>query len=261
MAAPNVPNNMGGDRQFLADPEAASLSTVVGDMAALQLQLVHALDAIIPAGNARNIMDAMTLRARQLLAASNVSQQREKSTRELTPITRLPAVPYGNNANIAAIRMNNIPLFTGKSSDTLSVTSWIGRILSTARVNQLSYAATINLLIQGSADNAAEIIDQMREEDKTLAQIIQQLEMRYGDLCNPEEARVRCHNLSPKEGEGLSDFMDRLRSLTRMACRMYADDAERRQQTEILIEGNIRRVLPPTVRALLEERVVNRTNG
>ena len=47
--------------------------------------------------------------------------------------------------------------------------------------------------------------------------------------------------------------------MARMACRMYENDAERRQQTEILIEGNIRRILPPTVRALLEERVVNRT--
>ena len=117
----------------------------------------------------------MTLRARQLVAASNVSQQREQSTRELTPLTRPPALPYGATENIANIRMNNIPIFTGKSTDKLSVTSWINRILSTARVNTLSYAATINLLIQGSADNAAEIIDQMREEDKTLAQIIQQL--------------------------------------------------------------------------------------
>ena len=41
--------------------------------------------------------------------------------------------------------------------------------------------------------------------------------------------------------------MDRLRSLAKMACRTTVDDAERRQQTETLIEGNIRRVLPPTV--------------
>ena len=252
------PDNMGGYRQFLANPEATGLSTAVGDMAALQLQLIHALNAVIPAG-ARNLCDDIAAHARQVLAASDVNKQREQSTRELTPITRVPVAPYGANANIAAIRMNNIPIFTGKSTDTLSVTSWLGRILSTARVNNLSFNATINLLIQGSADNASEIIDQMREEDKTLAQIIQQLEMRYGDLCTPEEARVRCHNLSRKEGEGLSDFMDRLRSMARMACRMYENDAERRQQTEILIEGNIRRILPPTVRALLEERVVNRT--
>ena len=252
------PDNMGGNRVFLADPEATGLSTAVGDMAALQLQLIHALDAVIPAA-ARGLCDDIADHARQVLAASVVNQQREQSTRELTPITRIPAAAFGANANIAAIRMNNIPIFTGKSSDTLSVTSWLGRILSTARVNNLTFAATINLLIQGSADNASEIIDQMREEDKTLAQIIQALEMRYGDLCTPEEARVRCHNLARKEGEGLSDFMDRLRSMARMACRMHANDAERRLQTELLVEGNIRRILPPTVRALLEERVVNRT--
>ena len=165
------PDNMGGIRQFLADPEATGLSTAVGDMAALQLQLIHALNAVIPAG-ARNLCDDIAAHARQILAASDVNKQREQSTRELTPITRVPVAPYGANANIAAIRMNNIPIFTGKSTDTLSVTSWLGRILSTARVNNLSFNATINLLIQGSADNASEIIDQMREEDKTLAQII-----------------------------------------------------------------------------------------
>ena len=119
MANPVVPNNMGGNRQFLADPENASLATVVGDLAAMNLQLMHALDEIIPGdadGNPRLITNALTLRARQLLAASNVIQQREQSTRELTPLTRPPADPYGATENIANIRMNNIPIFTGTQS-------------------------------------------------------------------------------------------------------------------------------------------------
>ena len=53
-AAP--PDNMGGNRQFLADPEAPGLSTAVGDMAALQLQLKHALEGVIPAA-ARGLCD------------------------------------------------------------------------------------------------------------------------------------------------------------------------------------------------------------
>ena len=39
MADPDVPDNMGGNRQFLADPDNASLATVVGDMAAMNLQI------------------------------------------------------------------------------------------------------------------------------------------------------------------------------------------------------------------------------
>ena len=51
-----IPPNFGGKRQFLANPKATELSTVVGDMAALQLQLIDALEgAISPA--ARNVVD------------------------------------------------------------------------------------------------------------------------------------------------------------------------------------------------------------
>ena len=85
MANPNVPDNMGGNRQFLADPDNASLATVVGDMAAMNLQLLHALDGIIPGGaggNPRLITNALTLRARQLLAASNVNQHSKENRQQ-----------------------------------------------------------------------------------------------------------------------------------------------------------------------------------
>ena len=124
MAHPHgVPDAMGGNRQFLADPENANLATIVGDMAAMQLQIMHAFDAIVPGdddGNPRLITAAMAARAQQLLLAANVNQQREQNTRELTPLTRLPALPYGANVNVAGIRMNNIPVFSGKSTDKLT---------------------------------------------------------------------------------------------------------------------------------------------
>ena len=88
MAHPHgVPNDMGGNRVFLADPENANLATIVGDMAALLLQVMHANDAAVPGaagGNPRLITAAMTARAQQLLLAANVNQQREQDTRELT---------------------------------------------------------------------------------------------------------------------------------------------------------------------------------
>ena len=45
MADPGIPDDMGGRHVFLADPQQAGLSTMVGDMAALNLQLIHLLAA------------------------------------------------------------------------------------------------------------------------------------------------------------------------------------------------------------------------
>ena len=258
MAAPRIPDDFGGDRQFLVDPEATGLSTVVGDMAALNLQLIHALGDAVPADN-RPLVANIAARTRQLLAASNASQGREQATRELRPITRIPDDPYGDHVNVANIRMHNVPSFTGTSDDSLDVVRWLSRILSLAQGNALTFAATINLMIQGSSKGAADYIEQMRDEGKTLSQVVQQLEMRYGDLCSPEEARVKCNNVPRKDHEGLSEFIDRLRILARMACRLEANEVARRQAVDILVEGNIRRALPSSVRNALEERVINRS--
>jgi hypothetical protein len=113
-------------------------------------------------------------------------------------------------------------------------------------------------MIQGSSGGAADYIEQMREEGKDLAQIVQHLEMRYGDLCTPEEARVKCNSLVRKDKEGLSEFIDRLRNIGKMACRLEEQGPARQQAIDLLVEGNIRRVLPNSVRYLLEERVTNR---
>ena len=248
----------GGNRQFIADPNNTGISTIVGDMAAMQLQLIHALDAVIPAP-ARAAVNNIAAHARLALAASNVSQTREQATRELRPLTRLPAVEFGDQINIANIRMHNVPTFTGMDTDALDVVRWISRIITLAVSHRLTFAATTNLMVQGSSGGAADYIEQMRDEGKTLNQIVQQLEMRYGDLCTPEEARVKTNNMVRKEDEGLPEFIDRLRLMARMSCRLTDDDDARRQAIDTLVEGNIRRVLPTSVRNALEERVINRS--
>jgi hypothetical protein len=139
------------------------------------------------------------------------------------------------------------------------VVQWISRIFNLAQAHTLSFAATINLLIQGSSKGAANYIDEMKQEGKTLQQVVQQLEMRYGQLTTIEDARVKCNNMPRKPNEGLSDFIDRLRIMAKMACRQEPDAVLRRQSVDVLVEGNIRRVLPSSVRNALEERIINRS--
>jgi len=254
-----IPPAFGGDRQFLDDPENAGLPTAIGDLAALLLRNLHVQrqGAANDADRAR--FDAEAAIARRVLAATNASQTRETNIRELQPVTRVPAAPYGNVEDVANIRMNNIPVFTGCGDDKIDVIGWISRILNLAESRRLSFAATINLMVQGSGKGAANYIDEMKQEGKTLHQVIQQLEMRYGSLTTVEDARIKCNNMVRGSDEHLSDFIDRLRLMAKMACRNEPDDGLRRRAVDILVEGNIRRVLPSSVRLALEERIMNRS--
>ena len=265
MAAPlpNPPDEFGGNHNFLADPDQVGLSQMVADMAAMNLQLMHIVRHTAPAGAdgdpIRDRVERLAANTRQVLAASQATHGRERATRELQPISRVPAAAWGVNANIANIRMHNVPNFSGSSADTLDVVRWIGRIMILGEAHGLSFAAAVNLMIQASSGGAADYIEQMRAEGKTFYQVVQQLEMRYGDLCTPQEARVKCNNMPRKEKESLPDFIDRLRTMARMACRLEPDAAAMLAQIDTLVEGNIRRVLPTSVRSALEERVINRS--
>ena len=254
-----IPAAFGGGRVFADDPENIGIPTGLGDLTALLLQNLHIQRANAADAAAEAVLDAQAARLRVILAASDASKVREGNVRELQPVTRVPVVAYGNEENVANIRMNNIPVFTGGSSDTIDVMSWISRIFNLAESKQLSFAATINLLIQGSSKGAANYIDEMKQENKTLNQIVQQLEMRYGSLTTVEDAKIKCNNMVRKPDEHLSDFIDRLRLMAKMACRQEPTEDLRRRAMDILVEGNIRRVLPSSVRMALEERVMNRS--
>ena len=258
MAAGDPPDAFGGNHDFMADPENTGLSTIVRDMAALNLQLMHFVRANVDPAD-QNRVDRIADRVRQTLEAGTHTQNRERATRELRPITRIPPADYGANVNLAHIRLHNTPTFTGSSNDPNDVIRWLSRVTGIAQSNQLTLDATVLLLIQASSGGAADYIEQMRDENRNLSQIVQQLEMRYGDLCSPEEARVKCNNMLRKEKESLPEFIDRLRYMARMANRYIDNDAARRQAIDQLVEGNIRRVLPTSVRNALEERVINRS--
>ena len=69
MAAP-IPAEFGGGRQLIADPDASGVTTITGDLAALNLQLIYVLVAIIPE-KARPLIDQIAAGTRFALASSD----------------------------------------------------------------------------------------------------------------------------------------------------------------------------------------------
>lgn len=235
------------------------IAVAAGDTNALLLQLIHAFEAggIVTAGM-RGVVNSVATGAQRAMEAADAAAKREMSSRVLRPLTRLPARAWGDSTNVAAIRLSNQYSFSGESGEPTEVNRWLSKILSLAASHTLSFAATVNLMHLAASGSAADFLERMRDEGKELSEVIQQLEMRYGDLCSAEEARVKCNTMPRKEKELLAAFLDRLRLMAKMACRLDADEALMRKNVDILVESNIRRVLPSSVRIALEERMVNR---
>ena len=258
--AAGVPGaNRGGNHVFMDDPEGAGIAKAVNDQGAVLLQITHFLESLAHNDDKPRVAAIADIQ-RQILRASELSSTREKNTRELVPLSRFPDAGFGAQGNINTIRLNGIA-FNGQSDDPNEIIRWLAKIKSLGQGHQLTGPAIINLMLQTSSLGAADYIEQMRDEGKTLIQVVQQLEMRYAGLCIPEEARVKCNMMQRKtnEGEKLGSYIDRLRFMARMACRLEEDDARRIQAMDTLVEANIKRVLPPTVRMILDERIVARS--
>jgi hypothetical protein len=267
MAGPgvNVPaaaGAPGGDwgqaRVFEAAPNPLVATTPgqVGDLGATNLQMLELMRELFIGNPARIAqIDQLATVVRPVVQASDATRNRERVTTELQPLSRVQAMVWGHQNQIANIRLHNVPNFSGASHDKIDIVSWIDRIMNLAQSNNLTQLAGINLMVMASTGVAADYIRQMRDEGKTFYQVVQALEMRYGDLCSPIDARNKCSNLARKPAEKLIDFIDRLRKMAMMACRNILDEETKRAQMEDLVKNNIYRVLPISVKKAIDERL------
>ena len=253
MAAPAA---FGGDRVFADNPDTVGLPTAIGDLTALFLQNLHVQRQGAENDAARDVIDAQAEQARHILAASNACQVRETNIREFQPVTQVPAIPFGTKTNVANMRINNIPIFTGDKTDSVNVIQWISRILNLAESMKLTFDATVNLLIQCSSKKAANFINELKQERKTLLEIIQNLEVRYLPNLNIKD---ECSSLVRERNENIFEFYDRLRLMARIECKEEPDETLRKISVEDIILENIHRVINPLVKNALEERKMNRS--
>ena len=264
--APNFPDANGGNDLIGDNTDELGAADVFDKQADMVLQMVHYNRGLIDAADPQRDQKLANLKlmednAKKLKDASKHMTTREKSTRTLQPLTRLPpAAGYGANTDVAAIRLHSVKFFEG-STDTREIYRWLARTLSLAQTHALTNPATITLLINASNGEALDFITELRDEGKDIGEIIQGLELRYGDLCLAEEAVVKCNSMQRGLNETLISFLDRLRNMAKMAKRGLPDEAERNRAISLLIESNIRRVLPTSVRVALEERILARTRS
>jgi len=102
-----IPAEFGGDRNLIAEPDNAGTATAIGDLAALNLRLLHVLTPTLQAAGLIAERDALAVGLRNALATANASQSRESSTRELRPMSRIPGA-WGLTNNLAGVRLNQL---------------------------------------------------------------------------------------------------------------------------------------------------------
>jgi len=185
---PNFPDGLGNDRIAEATTLEMGSADVFNEQNRLLLQMVHFQRENIDAADAQRDQKLANLllvedNAKRLQTAAKHMTSREKSTRTLQPLTRLPLVQWGNNIDVAAIRLHSVKMFDGMSTDSREVYRWLGKMLSLAKTHTLTFEATIALLINAANVEALDFINELSNEGKNLQEVIQGLELRYGDLC------------------------------------------------------------------------------
>lgn len=272
-AAPVFPPNRGGGGdaggaggyfELLPDPSKANPSDIMKAHAILQMRTLHVaeLQAALAGGVATPAMNAMMAAnaedALRLAVASEYTLSREKATRAPKPLTLIPERDYGNVADISNIRLHTVKSFYGNESDNREVFRWINRVLGLGRTYKLTLEATMSLLSNSCAGEAADYVGELIAEGEDFAGVIRNLELRYGDLCHPEAAVTKCHEMKRLPDETLPSFADRIRFMGKMAYRMVEDKERRAQSIDALVELNVVRVADRRSRPVLEERILSR---
>ena len=242
-----------------ADPSKADALTTIGDSAVSQLRIIYTLEqaGIIPDAHKATLIQVRD-DLRQTLRNAEGVKTRERDTRVQRPLTKVPAEDYGDRDDITNIRTQNLPQFDGESKDPAEVSRWLSKVLVIAQGYKLKLPVVVSLLAQASTGKACDYIEQLRDEGKSLREVIELLEMTYGCLVPKEEARVKCSSMKREDGESLSSFLHRLRHMARIACRYEDDNTTRCEAIDELVEANVRRILPPSVKTALEERILAR---
>ena len=237
-----IPPAHGGDRAFIEDPARATNAEAISDLSAQFQAMLHVMSLVpeLPA-EARAIVDAVRPRTNVTREAAETLSRRDIVKRNPDPLTAIPAEgfgaqPFGNT------RTTNITKFDGKSGDN-TVFVWLSSCSVVARASQLNPEAIFQLLLMTSGGSVFSYLETCMRKGMTLFHTIQALEKRYGELCTPDEAKMRINSYVRSPHVKIDKVYDDLTHLARIATREEAA-AVREDRSDELVRHNLLRVLP-----------------
>ena len=236
------------------DPRKAGVLNVAGDSAVVVARLIRLLadNHILPDDDAVNqeVNELTEASGRTITAAARLARVSGQQ-RKPEPMTPLPG-EWGEH-NLDHVRPNQITKFTGTSDDPTAVYTWLESCVALAEANGLTEEAFIGLMRITSDRSAATFLSNCRRMGQTAVQIVQELEIRYGDLCTPAEAIKRLSLVKRKWDTPVRILVDDLRRLARFATRDVEDEDIANDRVDEYIRVHLLRLVRTSIRKSLSQ--------
>ena len=186
--------------------------------------------------------------------------ERENLVTAPRPLTEIP--PAGGAAhNLNNVRSQHITKFSGTSGKPEDLYSWLGHVMQCAQGHDLDHPCIILLLFQTSQGAPNMYIQGLRSNGSTLLEIVQALEIRYGELCTPLNALRKLQTCVPDPGAPTHAFLDKLRKFASIVNRDIADAETRNNQIDQMVRDNVLRGLPIRLRTKYEDMLMQQRSA
>ena len=235
------------------DPRKGGVINVAGNSAAMMGRLIqmmmdqHLLDGDAVLEEANEMVEHCR---RDVNAASRLAKASGQQ-RKPDPMTTLPEV-WGDS-NLDHVRANQISKFQGTSEDPTVVYTWLESCVAVAEANTLSEESFLGLLRITSDRSAAAFLSNCRRSGYSAFQTVQEMEIRYGDLCTPAEALKRLGQVRRKYDVPIRLLVDELTRLARFATRDIDDEVIAKERVQEHVRVQLLRLVRPTIRKSLSQ--------
>ena len=211
------------------NPAIATLDSL-NAMREMILQLAHAYENQPDANVDPNVMRTLRQEADKLDTSIVTLEESKRllTTQSLIPIiTDLPDYVHANNDDIPQQRTYRMITFTGTESDMYSTCiDFLDKIMSIARVHDLTENAIIELMRQNTAKEAASRLREWVKLGYNLEEIVRNTEINFAGLKYPRQAQEDCSHVKRQKDETLPALTKRIRHLVMMATRTKENKIE-----------------------------------
>ena len=135
--------------------------------------------------------------------------------------------------------------------------AFLDRVMQTSESRNLTVRATRQLLYEMSSGEVQLITGEMLREDRSLEDIVRKIEVTYGGLKSPEDARRTLDRIRREAGETIMALGRRISQEARMATRM--DPYRHESFRSMAVEALLRKVpeIEPCIRRLDDDQMKN----
>ena len=189
--------------------------------------------------------------------ADDASKNSARATR-LTPMTELYSDANMQTTVLPNERSYKIPDYNGESKNPSDLLHWLHRILAVAESNTLTHPTAVKLLRRHAAGQAYDVLTSAVEQNKTLPQVLIDLETNFAGLMPPRRAQDACRRATLRQGEDFATFGRRIKHLARMAARDRDTEEECKAAANILARDALLDAMPPYVRSNLVDKMEER---